>query len=258
MKFYRIWALTVLLAGIAILVQASSAAAQQRPGIQPFVDPPEGCYLYDPAEPENIESFLRIQIQALSLAHRGERANLAMLRTRGGAPMEDMAKTIAGLREERIENACASFLVSHFAESQIPTMETVAGFLVSAYDQLGKMSDRMLGINLQKSLHKVAGPSPQKQLSDLLEERQAVMKDMANALALSLDLLIDETRVDTGGQPDHLILKKAQVLDLLDYLYTRFPSLKDPGQKSISGDFIQQAASIQAFLTSGYKPADTP
>jgi hypothetical protein len=258
MKIYRIRFMTVLLACFAVLLQAASVAAQQRPGIRPFVDPPEGCYLNDPAEPENIDSFLRIQIQALSLAHRGELANLSMLRTKGGAPMEDMAKTIAGLREERIENACASFLVAYFAESQNPTMETVANFLVSAYDQLGKMSDQMLGINLQKSLHKVAGPSPQKQLSDLLEQRREILEDMTNALTLSLELLIDKARGNAEGQPDHLILKKAQVLDLLDYLYSRFPALKDTEHKDIAGDFIQQAASIQAFLTSGYKPAELP
>ena len=40
---------------------------------RPFVNHPEGCYLADPVEPENVNSYLRVQIQALSLAESGER-----------------------------------------------------------------------------------------------------------------------------------------------------------------------------------------
>jgi hypothetical protein len=254
----RVSSVSAFLVSIALMVQASAAPAQQRPGIRTFVNPPEGCFISDPVEPENIYSFLRVQIQALSLAQLGERANSVMLETKGGAPVDQMAKAIAGLREERIHNDCASFVVSYYTGSENETIATTAKFLVYAYDELGKMSDQMLGISLQKSLRRVNGPSPQLQLSRLMDTRRETFKGMTDAVNLSLALLVDEGRTNTEGKPDHLILRKAQIAELLDYLYARFPSLKDNNGVARSGDFLKQAALIHAFLSGGYRPADLP
>ncbi len=247
----------VLSAGLVLAIHAAACYSQTRPGIHAFVTPPEDCYVTDPVVPESIYSFLRVQILALSLAQRGEQANIKMLETKGGAPFEAIDKTIAGLRQERIENTCASFVVAYYVDSKDTTMATVAKYLDFAYGELGKMSNQMLGLNLQMSLHKINGPSPQRQLSMLLEKRQQILGDMTSALNLTLDLLIDEDRPNAQGKPDHLILKKEQVNDLLDYLSTRFPALRD-SQVGISGDFAKQAALIQKFLTGGYRPADVP
>jgi hypothetical protein len=102
MGAFRISAKPVLLVTFVLAIHAGPAYGQQRPGIRPNVNPPEDCYLSDPVEPENIYSFLRVQILALSLAQKGEQANVGMLETKGGAPFDEIAKTIAGLRKERI------------------------------------------------------------------------------------------------------------------------------------------------------------
>ncbi len=258
MRVQRVSAKTgTLLVGLLVISLAQISHAQTRPGIRPFVATPKDCYVTDPVETENIYLFTRVQILALSLAQRGEHANIKMLQAKGGAPFEEIDKTIAGLREELIENTCASFVVSYYVDSGDQTMATVAKYLAYAYDQLGKMSDQMLGINLQKALDTVNGVSPQRQLSQLLEERQKILQGITDAVNLSLDLLIDNGHVNEQGKPDHLILKKAQIEDLLDYLYQYFPSLKDNHGPEPSSDFVKQAALIQSFLTGSYKPADS-
>jgi len=240
----------------ALAIQTGAALAQQRPGVPPKANPPKDCYIVEPVEPESIYSFLKAQIQAMSLAGRGEQANKKMLETKGGIPFED--QTIAGLREERIENYCASFIVASYTDSKNPTIATIAKFLRSAYDELGEMSDQMLGISLQQFMRKVDGPSPQRQLSALMSKRQEIFQGMADAVALSLSLLIDEDRRNEEGKPDHLILRKADIADLLDYLNARFPEVKGSQSAQRSGDFTKQAASIQSFLAGSYRPADLP
>ena len=248
----------ILFVSSLLAMQAGAAGGQTRPGIRPFVTPPEDCYVSDPVETENIYYFLRVQVLALSLAQRGARANSAMLQTKGGAPLDEMDKAIAGMRQERILNTCASFVVSYYVDSKIPGMAKTAKFLAHAYDQFGEMSNQMLGISLQKSLSGATGPSPQLQFSRLLEKRQETLRNMTDALKVCLELLIDKRRTDTEGKPDHLILNKAEVTDLLDYIYVRFPTLKGNHGGEGPGDFTEQAASIQAFLGSGYRPSDVP
>jgi hypothetical protein len=255
---HRVSAKYVLFMTLVLAVPISPVFSQERPGIRPFITPPENCYVSDPVEPESIYSFLRVQILALSLAQKGEWANARTLETKGGAKLDEMDKAIAGLREERIQDICASFVVAYYAESKNTTMATVAKFLAQAYDKFAQMSNQMLGINLQKTLSRLNGPSPQRQLSALMEERQTLLQDMELSLNLSLDLLVDTDRKDADGKPDHFILQKAEIRDLLEYLYSRFPTLKDIQGSRPSGDFVKQAASIQAFLTSSYKPADLP
>lgn len=246
----------LLLAFLVLAIQVGTGRAQTRPGIHPFVTPPEGCYVSDAVQPEDVYSFLRVQILALSLAHRGERANSAMLETTGGASYEKIDKTIAGLREELTENTCASFVVSYYIGSKDSNIDTIAKVLASAYDDFGKMSNEMLGISLQESLRDVN--RSQRQLSILLEKRQATLRDMKDALNLTLGLLIDYGHTNTEGKPDHLILSRAQIRGLLDFLYARFPALKDSQGATASGDFAKQAALIKVFLSSGYRPADSP
>jgi hypothetical protein len=259
MRAFRISAGTGLLVSFILAIHAGAAHGQQRPGIRPNVNPPEDCYVSDPVEPENIYSFLRVQILALSLAQRGERANAGMLETKGGAPVDEIAKTMAGLRKERIENICASFVVSYYTGSKIPTMAAIAGSLAKDYGELGDMSNQMLAISLQKSLGKTIATAPRLQLSRLLDKRREILGKMEDALNQSLALLIDDNRTNAEGKPDHLILRNAELKELLKYLYARFPTLQDSHESGgPSGDFIKQAASIQAFLNSGYRPADFP
>ncbi len=249
---------TILTASLILAIQTGAGYAQTRPGIRPFVKPPEGCYVPDLVDTGDIYSFLKAQIQALSLAHSGEQANIKMLETKGGASSGEVDKTIAGLREELIENTCASFVVSDFKDSDDSDIATIAKSLADDYDKLGKMSNEMLGINLQKSLQNMNWPSPQRQLSDLMKRRQAILRNIADVLNTSLGLLVDNVRTNAEGKPDHLILSHEQMKDLLDDLHIRFPSLKNSQGTAPLGDFTRQAASIQAFLTGGYKPADFP
>lgn len=259
MRICRTCTKPVLISGLVLLTQAGAALAQQRPGIRLSVNPPEDCYISEPVEAESIYSFLRVEIQALALAQRGEWSNSEMLETEGGALIGQGAKTMAGLREERIDNTCSSFVVSQYADSKNQAVAATAKYLASAYDELGKMSDQMLGITLQKSLRRVNGLSPQRQFAMLMDRRKEILGKMTDALNLSLMLLVDESRTDEQGRLDHLVLRKAQIKELLDYMYARFPSLHEDNKKDArSGSFIKQAALIQAFLTGSYRPADLP
>ena len=248
---------TMCLLAIFLAICSSAAYAQTRPGIRAFVTPPEDCYVTDPIEPENIYSFLRVQILALSLAQKGEQANLKMLETKKLVPFDEIDKTITGLRQERIQNVCASFVVSYYIDSKIPAMAAVAKTLAQDYDQFAEMSNQILGINLQMAVQKWNGPSPQRQFTELLKTRQEIIQKMTDALNLSLGLLVDEDRKNAEGQPDHLILTQSDVKKLLEYLYERFPDLKN-SQATLSGDFTKQAAIIKSFLNRGYKTVDFP
>jgi hypothetical protein len=249
---------TMLLASFILAIQTGAANAQERQGVRPNVNTPEDCYVIEAVEPENIYSFLRAQIQALSLAQKGEWANIKMLETEGGAPALEVDQTITGLREERIRNACAAFVVADYVNSENPNIAANARILADGYDELGKMSNQMLGINLQKFLRRNIGPSPQRQFSALIEKRRMIIKNMTEALNMSLKSLIDESRTNEEGKPGHLILDRDQVENLLDYLDVRFPRLKDSQGARPSGNFIKQAVSIQAFLTSGSSAANVP
>jgi len=59
----------LLLSGLSLVPGTGGGAfAQQRPGIRPFVATPEGCYLTEPAEPESLFAFTKIELQALWMA----------------------------------------------------------------------------------------------------------------------------------------------------------------------------------------------
>jgi hypothetical protein len=153
---------------------------------------------------------------------------------------------------------CASFIVSYYVNSPISPIASTAKLFKDSYDELGQMSDQMLGINLQKFLQKATGSSPQRQLSTLLERRQEILHKMEEALDQVLLSLIDESRTNEEGKCDHLILSKGEVNDLLNCLDTHFPTLKNSEKLVPTGNFLKQAAFIQIFLTSSYKPANVP
>jgi hypothetical protein len=92
----------------------------------------------------------------------------------------------------------------------------------------------------------------------LMEKRQGIFQGMTDAINLSLSLLIDGDHPNAEGKPDHLILDKEEIIDLLDYLHTRFPALEDSRRVERPGEFAKQAALIQAFLAGGYRPAGLP
>ena len=79
---------------------------------------------------------------------------------------------------------------------------------------------------------------------------------MTDAVNLSLLLLIDERRFDVEGKPDHMILTASQRNELLDYLYSEFPPLKNELAGKPGYDFVKQAALIQSFLSGPYKSSD--
>jgi hypothetical protein len=253
MRVCKIFAATIFAANCILAIQ-STAIAQQRAGVRPNANAPEGCYIVGPLESESVYSFVMAQIQALSLAHRGESANLKMLESQGDIPFDD--KTITNLREDRLDNFCASFIISQYIDSKQPAIAAIAKSLASEYDEFGEMSNQMLGVNLKMFLRTTNSLSPRRQFSLLMENRRKVLQRMTGDITLSLSLLIDEDRTDADGKPHHLILKKAGLMDLLYFLHTRFPALKDSQGTVHSGDFFKQAVSIEAFLTGSYRPAD--
>ncbi len=237
------------LLSIAVVMSAGEAFSQQRPGIRPFVTPLEGCSVSDPVETENLYSFTMAQIQALSFARAGERATHGAL-AGGNSLIEQMPKTMADLRQAQIEDTCAGFVLTPYAGSKNENIATAAKYLAFAYDELGKMTNEMLGITMQSSLRGSVSTRPQ--LLKLKDKRQEIIQNMNEALNLSLSLLIDQKHTDAQGRPDRLILTHEQKISLTDYLHSRFPTLSDETSIGHSDDFIKQAALIQSFLSGNY------
>ncbi len=240
----------------ALLTCPDRGFAQERPGIRPFVNVPDGCSISDPVDTESLYSFLKVQIQALAFAKEGEKANREMLAASDSPPVERIPKVIAGLRQERIEDTCAGFIISSYTESKNETVSAVARVLAFAYDDLAKMTNQMLKLNLEDSRKRTPDILAAKALSELKDRRQELLQRITEALNISLSLLVDGTRKNPDGKPDHIILSREERDELLDYLHARFPNLANEQAGGNSGDFVQQAALIQSFLSGEYKPAD--
>ena len=238
----------LLLAGYILLIQAGETVARGQSALH-VTTPPDGCMVYGTADPENLYSFTRYQIQALALAHAGELANTHLLTAvKALPPVQQVDKTINGLKEERKGNTCAAFVLADFAGSKDKTIAEVAKFLVLSYQQLGTMSNEMLGIVLQGAAWKGAKSSIPDQLAQWKAKRQKILDLMADDLKVSLSMLVDQRGSDAEGKTDHLILSHSQRNDLLDYLRSQFPALTHGGLGEASGDFTKQAALIQSFL----------
>jgi hypothetical protein len=217
---------------------------------------PEGCSIVDPVQTEDPYSFINAQIQSLSFAREGERVDRDVLDAAYGPPSDRMGKAFVGLRKERIDNSCASFLVAPFASSKNERTAAAAKVLTEGYDELSKMTDQMLRINMLETMQTKTGGSTYVEFSKMMKRRQEIVEKMADALIDSLVQLIDPRRMDPDGKPDHLILTREQRDALLDNLQSEFPNLKLEQTSERSGDFVKHAALIQSFLSGDYKPAD--
>ncbi len=230
--------------------------AQQRPNVRTFVTPPEGCSIADPVDTKDLYSFIKVQIKALSFAQQGENANRELLAAKSGPPVDEIAKVLAGLRNERIDILCANFLVSLYADSENVYTATAAKSLASSYDELGTLADEMLRLTLMASMQRNPWRLSGTEFPKLIARRQKILGDMADALNLSLLLLIDERRFDVEGKPDHMVFTASQRDELLNYLYSEFPSLKNVQAGKPGYNFVKQAALIQSFLSGPYKSSD--
>ncbi len=243
----------LVLMSILPAIPARVACAQQRPGIHPFVKTPEACSYSGPIETENLYSLIRTEIQAVSLARAGARASFRALAAGREAAIKEMSKTMTDLRQERIGLTCAGFVLSPFTSSKNETAATAAKYLVFAYEELGKMTDEMLGITLRESLSTHDPAAIRLQLSDLERRRHETLQNMTDALNLSLSLLLAQDNADPGGErEDGLILTHAQKMSLEDYLHSQFPSLSERKSVDQSDDFIKQATVIESFLASAH------
>ncbi len=252
MRLFRAFtACTLFLVVHLLLISAGQAVAQQRPGIRAQIIAPEGCSISDPVDTENLFNFIATQVQALSFAQAGERASRQTSPAGQGAPPSQVPNFV-GLRENRIDNTCASFILSPYSNSKIEGVAAAAKYLVIAYQDLANMSDEMLGISLRQGLLNNPG-STLFQISDLDSRRQEILKNMTVAMNLSLLLL---NRTDAEGKPD-MILSAEERHSLLDYLNSKFPLKEDAGTIGPSGDFVKQAALIRSFLNGGYKLANS-
>ncbi len=248
--------LPLLVNTILMLGQPGRGLAQERPGIRPFVNVPEGCSIADPVDTESLSSFLKVQIQALAFAQEGQKANREMLIASDVPPAERIPKVIAGLRQERIEDTCASFIISSYSESKNETVSAVAKVLSFAYNDMAKMTNQMLKLNMEDSTKRTPDILSAKALSELKDRRRELLQRITEALNISLSLLVDGTRSNADGKPDHIILSREERDQLLDYLHARFPNLANEQAGGNPGDFVQQAVLIQSFLSGAYKPAD--
>jgi len=256
MKLLRLIILSILPASAFLLCGHRGALAQVRPGVRAFVTAPEGCSIVDPVPTEDLFSFINAQIQSLSFARKGERVDQEVLDGAYGQPGDRMGRAFVGLKQERIHNSCASFLVSPYAGSKNERTAAAAKVLTEGYDELSKMTDQMLKINMLETMQRKTGGSTYIELSRMMKRRQELVEKMTDALIDSLAQLIDPRRMDADGNPDHLILTREQRDALLDSLHSEFPNLELERTSKRSGDFVKHAALIQLFLSGNYKPAD--
>ncbi len=238
-RILTISTLTVVI--FVLLAPARQAVAQQRPGIRAQIIAPEGCSISDPVDTENVFNFIATQIQALSFARAGERARLHSFQAGMGTPNSQVPNFV-GLREERIDNTCAGFILSPYSGSKIVGVATAAKTLVSGYQELAKMPDEMLGIALREAYPAGSG-SPTR--ADLSNRRQEILRRISDAVNSSLLLLI---HTDAEGKPSDL-LGPEERHSLLTFLDSRFPVR---GAVGYSGDFFsEQAGLIRSFLSGG-------
>ena len=256
MKLFRLLVMAILPLLSSVLTTPDWALAQVRPGVRAFVTAPEGCSIIDPVQTEDPYSFINAQIRSLFFAKEGERVNRDVLAAAYGPPMDRMGKAFSGLRQERIDNSCASFLVAPFAASKNEKTAAAAKVLTEGYDELSKMTDEMLRLNMVETMHRKTGGSTYVEFSQMIKRRQEIVEKMTDALIESLVDLIDPRRMDVDGKPNRLILTRDQIDALLENLQSAFPNLKLEQSSSRSGDFAKQAALIQSFLSGDYKPAD--
>ncbi len=240
MNLYRFPSAAILVLACFMLVfTAGRSYSQERPGVRPFVKPPEGCSVSDAVDADNLFSFTLAEVQALSLAREGERASL-QIPSDGEARTRELAKTMDRLRQERIGYSCAGFVVSSFTGSKIVSAATAAQYLVFAYGELGKMTNETLGITMQSAMRNSRAASTRAQTRELNDKKQEILRNMTDALNVSLSLLVDRNH--------ELLLTRPQRLSILDYLHTHFPALAD-GKGGEQDDFTKQAALVQSFLS---------
>ncbi len=244
---FRILTISALSALVYVLLApARQAVAQQRPGIRAQVIAPEGCSIADPVDTEDMFGFIKTEIQALSFARAGERASFRS--APAGASGPSGAPNFLGLREERIDNTCAGFILSPYTGSKIKGVATVADYLVSAYEELANMSDEMLGINMREGFSR--GQSALIDLTKWNARRQEILKSMTDAVNVSLLLL----RSDGEGESGQTGLTQEERHSLLTYLNSQFPVTGAVGD---SVDFTKQAALIRSFLSGGSSKPET-
>jgi hypothetical protein len=239
-----------------LLSPQEKASAQARPGIRMFVTAPEGCSIAEAVDTEDLYSFIKYQIKSLWFAREGEKADREVLAAAYGPPMDRIGRAAISLRGEQIDHTCASFLVSAYTGSKNERAAAAAKVLTEGYDELGKMTNQMLKLNMLETMQRKGGGSTYIEYSRMRKRRQEIIENMKEALNVSLTLLIDPRRMDLDGKPDHLILSWAQINDLQEFLRAQFPSLKDEQTSKGSDEFVKQAALIQSFLSGIYKPAD--
>jgi len=256
MNFGRMQSISILGSLSVIFVfSAGRAFSQTRPGINAFVKAPEGCSYSDPLDTNDLYGFMKTQIQALSLARAGESGALHIQTT--GKSSNPSADRFAGLKEERIGDTCAGFILSPFIKSENKTVASVARRLAADYGELGKMTDERLGIAMQQSLQTHYGKPVQARLSDLKKKREDIMRDMNDVLPASLSLLIDHNQTDIEGKPGRMILTHDQRISLRDFLQSQFPSLliDDKIGTKPTDEFTKQASVIRTFLAGNYAPS---
>ncbi len=251
----RIHALSIAgIFGVALAFLPGWAFSQTRPGISAFVKAPEGCSYADPLDANDMFSFTEAQIQALSLANRGEHGTLYL--QAADAPAGLTNDKFANLRQERIGDTCAGFILSPYTKSKNQKAAAVAKQLVADYGELQKMTDERFGLVMQLSMQTSYGVPVRTRLSEIKDRREKVLRNMNETLKTSLSLLVDEDQTDFEGKPGRILLTHDQRTDLRDFLLTRFPSLrKEMRGTEEPDDYTRQAAQIRSFLAGPPAPA---
>jgi hypothetical protein len=160
------------------------------------------------------------------------------------------------LRDERIGDTCAGFILSPYTKSQNQGAAAVAKRLVAAYGELQKMTDERLGLVMQQEVQTRIGPPVRTRLAELDKRRQSVLREMNNVLTTYLALLVDQSQTDVEGSPGRNVLTHDQRISLRDFLQSKFPSLLADERIGAepSDELTKQAALIRSFLTGATPP----
>lgn len=238
--------------------QTKTAKPQDLPKAVPEPVSRAGCVPFEPSQPESLTLFLKAEIEALSLAHMGASAAIQGLEEKG-EPIHQMTSQFNGLRENRKDDSCAAYLLAPYRASKNETVSMAAKLQVAVYQNLARTNDEALQLLRQSARARNVDPvSVSDQLSQLQTNVGELVVDLGNAATGSLLVAIDRNRTNAEGDADHMLLSRSERDDLLKYLHSDFPNLKDSGDENFAKqDGFEQVASLfQHFLTGTHKPSD--
>jgi hypothetical protein len=150
---------------------------------------------------------------------------------------------------------CAKRSLQQFAADKNGNPRATSSFLILVYDAHISINDRLLGVI--KRLARTEQSELADQLSTFEVERGERWSNLVRPTALTLMMLLDQTRPDENGKVTRLVINEAQKQALLSWLDEHFPELLD-GTPNENWSAPAKAADLYHTLLGLRKSSDQP